>query len=716
MAQVLHQVADKVVNSTVGDAKARQMESFTIHQDSTTPLTTYFGTKVSDTDKALRAGARGPTVLEDFHNREKISHFDHERIPERVVHARGASAFGEFKLHIPLTGITSAKIFLDTGKTTPAYVRFSTVGGSRGSADTVRDPRGFASRLYTDEGNWDLVGNDMPVFFIQDAIKFPDLVHALKPEPHNEIPQAQTAHDNAWDFLSLHPQSTHMQQWILSDRGIPRSFRMMQGFGVHTFRLINAEGRSTFVKYHWTPHLGTHSLVWDEALKLNGQDPDFHRRDLWDAIEAGAYPKWELGVQLVAEEDEHKFDFDLLDATKIIPEDLVPVKNIGTLTLNRNPVDYFTEVEQVAFCTQHIVPGMDFSSDPLLAGRNFSYQDTQITRLGINFGDIPVNRPVCPFATNQRDGKPNMFSKSNRMAYHPNRHDVLPLTAPAEGGFAPYPEKVSGVKERAHGPKFNEFVSQAQLFYNSMSEVEKKHIIAAAQFELSKCFETVVQQSAIERFNLVDHDFALQVAEALQDVKVPDAVPNHGKRSEYLSQVTGKSQVFTAEGRKVGIYCVPGFDYSQAAPLKTELEAAGVMAKIVSVASGAVKASGGETLTAEFTFENSRSTHFDAIIFVGGPDEAFAKKFKQGRLIHAVREAYMHFKTIGATGNAVPFVTDLCLPGDFSTGVKGASDVVQENGVVFANSLGTGVEFSKKFLDGVARHRYWDRDVSHIAA
>jgi len=707
------QVAQKVVNAVAGDAKARQMAEFTKDENSSTPLTTYFGVKIADTDRALRAGARGPTALEDFHNREKISHFDHERIPERAVHARGAGAFGEFKLHTPLTGLTSAKILTDTSKITPAYVRFSTVGGSRGSADSVRDPRGFAARLYTDEGNWDIVGNNIPVFFIQDAIKFVDLVHAVKPEPHNEIPQAQTAHDNAWDFMSLHEQSTHMQMWILSDRTIPRSFRMMQGFGVHTFRLINDEGKSTFVKYHWTPHLGTHSLVWDEALKLAGQDPDFHRRDLYDAIEAGSYPKWELGVQIVNEEDEHKFDFDLLDSTKLIPEDLVPVQNIGTLTLNRNPVDYFTEVEEVAFCTQHIVPGMDFSSDPLLAGRNFSYQDTQISRLGVNFADIPVNRPVCPFATTQQDGHMAMTSKKNRTRYHPNRFDALPVTEPSKGGFKSYPEVVSGIKERMHGPKFNEFISQAQLFLNSMSDAEKKHMVSAAQFELSKCFETEVQQAAVNRFNLIDHDFALQVAEALSDVKVPDAVTtNHGKKSAFLSQVEGKSQTFTAEGRKVGVYVLPGFDYSQVASIKKALEAVPMIVKIVGPATGEVKSSSGTTLVAEFTFENSRSTHFDAQLFIGGSDPSYLKQLKQGRLIHAARESFMHLKTIGATGNAVEWLMNVCLPGD----LKAGEGVVVDNGCVLATDVGTGAEFAAKFIDGIAKHRVWDREVEHIAA
>ncbi|KAL7419624.1 catalase 1 [Cryptotrichosporon argae] len=717
MAATVQKAVKTAVNTAVGDAKTRQMKEFTLEHDNTTPLTTYFGAKVSETDVALRAGARGPTALEDFHNREKISHFDHERIPERAVHARGAGAFGEFKLHTALTGITSAPILTDTSRVTPAYVRFSTVNGSRGSADTVRDPRGFAARLYTAEGNWDIVGNNIPVFFIQDAIKFPDLVHAVKPEPHVEIPQAQTAHDNAWDFMGLHSESTHMQTWILSDRAIPRSYRMMQGFGVHTFRLVNDEGKSTFVKFHWTPHLGTHSLVWDEALKLAGQDPDFHRRDLYDAIEVGAYPKWELGVQLVAEEDEHKFDFDLLDATKIIPEDLVPVQNIGTLTLNRNPVDYFTEVEEVAFCTQHIVPGIDFTSDPLLQGRNFSYFDTQISRIGINFGDIPVNRPVCPFANSLSDGHMQMFSKANRTRYHPNRYDALPVTKPENGGFKSYPEAVAGVKERIVGPKFKEHIAQATLFYNSMSAVEKKHMIEAAQFELSKCAESVVHQTAVDRFNLIDHDFAVAVAEALPHVKVPDAVkPNHGKRSEFLSQVDGKTQTFTAAGRKIAIYILPGYEWSQVEPLKLAFEARGIMVKFVAPATGAVKSAGGQELVAEFTFENSRSTYFDALIFPGGSDPSYAAKLKTGRLIHAAREAYMHLKAIAATGNAVGWLADVALPGEFSADAKTGTSVAQENGVLLAPSPGLGVEVAGMFMDAVAKHRVWDREVSHIAA
>ena len=399
---------------------------------------------------------------------------------------------------------------------------------------------------------------------------------------------------------------------------------------------------------------------------------------------------------------------------------MVPLQNIGTLTLNRNPVDYFTEVEEVAFCTQHIVPGMDFTSDPLLQGRNFSYFDTQITRLGINFSDIPVNRPVCPFATNLQDGHMAMASKKNRTRYHPNRHDALPLTAPKAGGFHSYAEAMSGIKERMHGPKFNEFVNQAQLFYNSMSEAEKQHIVSAAQFELSKCFEPEVQQAAVERFNLVNHDFAQQVASVMPQVKVPAPAKYHNQKSAFLSQVNGKNQTFTAEGRKLGVYIVEGFDHASIAPLAKAFEAAGMMVKYVGPVGGAVKSATGESVEAEFTFENSRSTHFDAILFVGSPSspqqaaDAYVKSFKMGRLVHAAREAYMHKKTIGATGNLVKWLSTMCLPGD--VGMATGDSVVVENGVVLAESVGTGAEFGKKFMDGVAQHRCWERDVSHIAA
>lgn len=577
-------------------------------------------------------------------------------------------------------------------------------------------------RFFTDEGNWDVVGNNIPIFFIQDGIQFPDLVHALKPEPHNEIPQAQTAHDNAWDWMSLSPQSSAMQMWILSDRAIPRSFRTMAGFGIHTFRFINAEGKSTFVKFHFRPQAGVHSLVWDEALKLAGQDPDFHRRDLFDAIEAGAYPKWDVGVQLVAEEDEHKFDFDLLDATKIIPEDEVPVRYIGEFELNRNPTNYFAEVEQVAYCTQHIVPGIDFSDDPLLALRNFSYFDTQISRLGVNFGDIPINQPVCPFRVNHRDGQAQHKILSNRTPYFPNRNEVnvpAPVTSKPGGAYSNYPAKVAGVQERVHGPKFKDYYTQAQLFLNSLEPIERQHMISAAQFELGKCDEHVVQQNFINNLNKIDHTLALQIAEGFSDLKVPEEVnPNHGKKSAYLSQVSGKDQVFTAVGRKIGVYCLPGFDYAAVTELKTALTAAGIIVMIVGPTKGQVKASNGSSLDTQFTFETCRSTHFDAVFFAGAGDDsdAYVKKLNIGRVRHAAIEAFFHQKTVVFHGNSIGWAINSCLPGEFSPELTQQSKISVEKGVIFVPSAGVGAQMVKTVIDEMAKHRCWARKVDHIAA
>src|SRR5665213_3058367 len=419
-------------------------------------LTTNQGLPISDDQNSLKAGVRGPTLLEDFHFREKITHFDHERIPQRVVHARGAAAHGYFQVYEPLTELTKAGVFQNPSQKTPVFVRFSTVAGSRGSADTPRDVRGFAVKFYTDEGVWDLVGNNMPVFFIQDAIKFPEFVHAVKPEPHNEIPQAASAHDTFWDFVSLTPESMHMLMWVMSDRAFPRSFAMMEGFGIHTFRLVNARGKSRFVKFHWKPIKGVFSLVWDEAQKIAGKDPDFHRRDLFEAIERGDYPEWELGVQIVEEADEFKFDFDLLDATKLIPEELVPVRRVGKMTLNRNTDNYFAETEQVAFHTGHVVPGIDFSNDPLLQGRNFSYIDTQLRRVGPNFAELPINRPLDPVRNNQRDGMGRTTINKGRVAYFPNRlGGGCPMHSPeAAQAFRSYPQAVEGAKVRERAESF----------------------------------------------------------------------------------------------------------------------------------------------------------------------------------------------------------------------------------------------------------------------
>ncbi|KAJ9107044.1 hypothetical protein QFC19_002913 [Naganishia cerealis] len=705
-------IADRIVNAgekvasrTVGDAKQRQLNQYTVNEQDSTPMTTYWGTQVDKTDVSIRAGERGPTIVNDFHAREKIQKFDHERIPERVVHARGAAAHGTFKLHTAIPELTKAGIFTDTSRETPVFLRFSTVAGSRGSADTVRDVRGFAVRFYTDEGNYDIVGNNIPIFFIQDSIQFPDLVHALKPQPHNEMPQAQTAHDNAWDWMSLSPQSAAMSMWILSDRTIPRSYRMMQGFGIHTWRLINAEGKSTFVKFHFTPELGTHSLVWDEALKLAGQDPDFHRRDLYDAIEAGAYPKWKFGVQVVPEEREHEFDFDLLDSTKIIPEDIIPVQYIGTLELNRNTDNYFAETEQ----------------------------DTQISRLGINFDQIPINQPVCPFAFNHRDGMHRTYIDKNRTPYFPNRHDATPQNTFEKGAYTNYKAPVSGIQDRQLGPKFKDHYTQATLFYNSLSSVEKEHLIidlqessffylivqSAAAFELGKCDEQIVQQRMIERFNIIDHDLAVKIAENFGGLTVPDEVtPNHGRKSEYLSQITGKDQIFTATGRKIALFLLPGFSATVVSEVKAALLAKGVIVMIVGPTKGLVS-SGTVSFDTQFTFETCRSTHFDAVMFIGANDDGnteYLDTLKQkGRVRHAAVEAYAHKKLVVFHGNTIGWGADIVLPGEFSADVKSPSGIKVEKGVIFVPNAGVGLELNSTILEEMAKHRCWERPTDHLA-
>ncbi|MBA2727571.1 MAG: catalase, partial [Parachlamydiaceae bacterium] len=452
-------------------------------------LTTNQGVRINDNQNTLKAGERGPSLLEDFIMREKITHFDHERIPERIVHARGSAAHGYFQLYKPLKQYTKAKFLNETSTQTPVFVRFSTVAGSRGSTDLARDVRGFAVKFYTEEGNFDLVGNNIPIFFIQDAMKFPDLIHAVKPEPHNEMPQAASAHDTFWDFISLMPESIHMIMWVMSDRAIPRSLRMMEGFGIHTFRLINENEKSVFVKFHFKPLLGVHSVAWDEAQKISGKNSDFHRLDLYEAIESGAFPEWEFGIQIVPEEDEHKFPFDLLDPTKLIPEELVPVLPIGKLVLNRNPDNFFAETEQVAFHPGHLVPGIDFTNDPLLQGRLFSYTDTQLSRLGSpNFHEIPINRPVAPVHNNQRDGHMRQTINQGRVSYQPNSlASGCPFQAKmAEGGFTSFVEKIDANKIRGRSPSFFDHFSQATLFFNSQSDAEKRHIINALSFELGK--------------------------------------------------------------------------------------------------------------------------------------------------------------------------------------------------------------------------------------
>ena len=479
-------------------------------------MTTDQGLPIADDDNSLRAGDRGPTLLEDFILREKITHFDHERIPERVVHARGAAAHGYFQVYKSMASVTRAAFLQDPTVRTPVFVRFSTVGGSRGSADTPRDVRGFAVKFYTPEGNFDLVGNNMPVFFIQDAIKFPDFVHAVKPEPHNEIPQASSAHDTLWDFVSLTLESSHMMMWLMSDRSLPRSFATMEGFGVHTFRLINAKGESRYVKFHWKPVLGAHSLIWDEAQKLMGKDPDFNRRDMFERIDLGGTLEYELGVQIFGDKEADSFPFDILDSTKLIPEELIPVERIGKLVLDRNPDSYFAETEQVAFCTTHIVPGIGFTNDPLLQGRNFSYLDTQLSRLGgPNFHEIPINRPVCPFSNGQRDGFHRMTIDTGDTSYSPNSLDQhFPQEKPVEdGGFATAAARVDGVTRRIRSESFNDYFTQATMFWESMSPIEREHITTAFSFELAKVNRPEIRTRVLEQMLAnIDGELASAVA------------------------------------------------------------------------------------------------------------------------------------------------------------------------------------------------------------
>ena len=496
--------------------KNEQLKSYISDNEGKHALTTNQGLKVAEDEFSLKTGLRGPTLMEDFHFREKMTHFDHERIPERIVHARGVGAHGIFQLYESLEDYTKADFLNDPPKITPVFVRFSTVQGSRGSNDTVRDVRGFATKFYTDEGNYDLVGNNMPVFFIQDAIKFPDFVHAVKPEPHNEIPQGASAHDTFWDFIAQNPESAHMVMWQMSDRAIPRSYRMMEGFGVHTFRLINEEGKAHFVKFHWKPTLGVHSLVWDEAQRIAGKNPDYHRQDLYEAIEKGDFPEWELGLQLIPEEMEHEFNFDILDPTKLWPEEDVPVKIVGKMTLNRNVDNFFAETEQVAFHPGHVVPGIDFTNDPLLQGRLFSYTDTQLSRLGgPNFHQIPINQPVSPSHNNQRDGMHQMTIHRGQTSYHRNGlNENQPTPVPAEqGGYEHYQEKIDGKKIRGRSESFQDFYSQAKLFYNSLAPFEQQHLKEAFSFELGKCKSDTVKANAVALINHIDRQLAQEVAD-----------------------------------------------------------------------------------------------------------------------------------------------------------------------------------------------------------
>ena len=672
-------------------------------------LTTNQGVRVNSTNDSLKAGDRGPTLIEDFHFREKLGHFDRERIPERVVHARGAGVHGHFQPYESMKEYTKAKFLQDPSVKTPVFVRFSTVAGFRGSADTARDVRGFSVRFYTEDGNYDIVGNNIPVFFIQDAIKFPDLVHALKPEPHNEIPQAGTAHDNFWDFISLMPESMHMIMWILSDRTLPRSYRMMQGFGIHTFRFVNEQGKARFVKFHWKPILGVHSIVWDEAQKAGGKDPDFHRRDLGDAIEMGDYPEFELGVQIVEEGDESKFDFDILDSTKLIPEELVPVKPIGKMVLNRNPDNYFAETEQVAFQPANIVPGIDFSDDPLLQGRIFSYADTQVHRLGsANYTDLPINRPVCPFHNNQRDGVMQYNIPTTKVNYYPNSlGNGQPMPAPENvGGFVSYKEPVEGHKIRERSPSFSDHFSQATLFWNSLSEVEKEHLVKAALFELGKVMNADVKERMLELFNSVDHQLVTRIAEGLGLPAPKEVKQNHGRKSPALSIQTmlEKMPEKTIKTRQIAILATDGVNAHEMKTIQQALEDAGAHAKVVATHGGKIKGDDGQEIPVEMTFVTSSSVMFDAVYVPGGAQSIKMLK-QQGEAVNFITEAFKHCKAIAATSEGVELLSIANL-----MGANLSNDGVRSSVGVVTNQHASDLKsFSDDFITAIAQHRHWMR-------
>lgn len=681
-------------------------------------LTTDQGVRINHTDDTLKAGHRGPTLIEDFHFREKITHFDHERIPERVVHARGAGAHGYFQVYEPLKEYTKAAFLQNPSVKTPVFVRFSTVVGSRGSADTVRDVRGFATKFYTSEGNYDLVGNNMPVFFIQDGIKFPDLVHSIKPEPNNDMPQASAAHNNFWDFISLMPESLHMIMWVLSDRAIPRSFRMMEGFGVHTFRFINEQGKASFVKFHWKPVLGMHSLVWDEAQKIAGKDPDWLRRDLWEAIEAGDYPEFELGVQIVREENEFDFDFDLLDPTKIIPEELVPVKIIGKMTLNRNPDNFFAETEQVAFHPGNVVPGIDFTNDPLLHGRLFSYVDTQLTRLGgPNFAEIPINRPHVPVVNNQQDGFMRQHNNKGKANYFPNTTGGgCPMMAPEKmGGYVHYAEKVEGHKVRERSDSFKDHYSQARLFWNSLSDPEKQHLVEAAHFELGKVEIKDIRERLVHHFSFIDPELSERVAKGLGITQVSE----HAKKivesvQEQPPQTKGKKTVEKSEAvsmqntvrdtiktRKIAILVADGVNGDEVMKMKEALTSAGAQVKVISKLLGSVQGADGKEIEVDQNAVTTASIMFDAVFVPGGKHVQMLKQ--EGAAVHFVSEAYKHCKAVAASGEGRELLIEARVKEAESDGS------VSENGVIVVSGFSDGQDFTGNFIQAIAQHRHWNR-------
>lgn len=680
------------------EAQGNGGETHQATSDHSATLTTQQGVPIADDQNSLRAGPRGPTLLEDFILREKIFHFDHERIPERVVHARGYGARGVFELTDSLGDVTRADVLSTVGQQTEVFVRFSTVAGRAGSFDLARDVRGFAVKFYTREGNWDLVGNNIPVFFIQDAIKFPDLVHAVKEEPDRAFPQAQSAHDNFWDFASLMPEAWHMVMWQMSDRAIPRSFRTMEGFGVHTFRLLDADDTSTFVKFHWKPRQGLQSVLWNEAVKINGADPDFHRRDLWTAIEAGDFPQWDLAVQLFDQKQADSFDFDHLDATKLIPEEVVPLRVIGTLTLNENVDNFFAETEQVAFCTQNVPPGIDFSDDPLLHGRNFSYLDTQLKRLGSpNFTHIPVNAPRCPVMHFQQDGHMAMRNPKGRANYEPNSWG--PMAGPRENqaaGFTSFAAPVEGAKQRIRSETFADHYSQARQFFISQTPIEQKHIGDALVFELSKCERADIRARAVSHLRNIDGGLAATVADGL-GMPLPAAAAAAKPTRELppssaLSILRNGPQSF--KGRKLGILLTDGSQAAVFAALTKAVEAEGALWEVIAPKIGGVTLDDGEKVAARHKLDGAPSVLFDAVAII--PSEAGSAMLAQDAgAKDFVSDAFAHCKFVGHSQAALALFAEARIPAELDAGFVALD----------------GAKACKAFVARCADLRIWKREL-----
>ena len=696
--------------------KKNQLELYTAAV--TNLLTTNQGLQIPDNHNSLKAGVRGPGLLEDFILREKIAHFDHERIPERVVNAKGSGAHGYFKVYKPMVQYTSATFLQDPEIETPVFVRFSSVVGSTGSADTVRDVRGFSVKFYTSDGNYDLVGNNMPVFFIQDAIKFPDLIHAVKPEPHHGMPQASSAHDTFWDFASLMPESTHMLMWSMSDRALPRSLRMMEGFGVHTFRFVNARGDSHFVKLHWKPKLGVHGLSWDEAQKISGKDADFHRRDLWEMIESGNFPEWELGVQMIEAGKEGDLGFDILDSTKLIPEKQIPVQIIGKMVLNRNPDNFFAETEQVAFHPGHLVPGIDFSNDPLLQGRLLSYTTAQLSRLGgANFHEIPINRSLCPTHSFQRDGSGRQTIHKGRVSYEPNTlaNGTEFRVDGAAQGFQSFSEPLESPKIRRRSPSFDDHFSQATLFWNSQSLAEKDHIVAAFRFELSKVELPEIRQRMVDNLAHVDMKLATRVALTL-GIKAPDPKAASGRLGFRDYQMINKIETDASlsmsgrpngniKTRKVAILVADGVEPVTIRRIQQDLIDAGALCKFVAQHLGTVSTASGRQIPIDHTFTTMPSVMFDAVLIPGGASSAEIL-CGLGDAIHFVLEAYKHCKTICAINEGVQLLNTLGFKADKNPEIV----TVPTPGVIIADARKVVEgQVSHDFMAALALHRHWDR-------